>query len=131
MRLYCEEVKKAFKSKRTWIILIMVLMIQVVSIIPDYISFKDKCGSVSKYNEYAEQYNNQISEKFVKQEDIKSMQNEPYIGSNTSIETIFHNQYLAAVCRSISWKETKGEENAPVFWNSIGVNKLIQNLNSY
>lgn len=131
MQLFWEEAKKPFKSKRTLLIMLAILLIQVGSVMPDYFDFKKKCGSVEAYNEYANAYNNQISEKYVKQEDITRMLKDSYIGRDTSKETIFYNQYLAAVCRSLSWKETRGNENAPIFWNSIGINKLVQNLNSF
>ncbi|HAU84065.1 MAG TPA: hypothetical protein DCW90_00595 [Lachnospiraceae bacterium] len=131
MQLFWEEAKKPFKSKRTLLIMLAILLIQIGSVFPDYFDFTKRCGSVEAYNEYANAYNNQISEKYVKKEDITKMLKDSYIGRDTSKETIFYNQYLAAVCRSISWKETKENENVPVFWNSIGINKLVQNLNSF
>ena len=93
MQLFWEEAKKPFKSKRTLLIMLAILLIQVGSVMPDYFDFKKKCGSVEAYNEYANAYNNQISEKYVKQEDITRMLKDSYIGRETSKETIFYNQY--------------------------------------
>ncbi len=128
MRLYIEELKKMLRCRSSWLVMIAILALQVISAISGYQDLQYKCGNVAEYNTYAEQYNGTLILDMVESDDIHKMQMNVYQRPDNTKEAYFYEQYLAAISRAIEYKTQYGDDDAPKYWNSVGINYLVQNL---
>lgn len=128
MLLWIEELKKMLRCRSSWIVMTAILVIQVVTVISCYRDLENKCGNVAEYNAYADQYNGTLMMDMVNPNDIQKMKMDLYQRPNNTKEDFFYEQYLAAISRSVDYNIQYNDGNEPKYWNSIGINNLIQNL---
>lgn len=128
MLLYVEELKKILRCRSSWLVMIAILAIQVVTVISGYKDLESKCGNVPEYNAYADQYNGTLIMEMVDSKDIQKMKIGSYQRPGNTKEDYFYERYLAAISRSIDYKTQHHDGNEPKYWNSSGINNLVQNL---
>ncbi len=128
MLLYVEELKKTLRCRSSWLVMIAILAIQVVTVISCYKDLESKCGNVAEYNAYADQYNGTLILDMVDSNDIQKMKMNSYQRPNNTKEDFFYEQYLAAIVRIMDYKTQYNDGNELKYWNSIGINNLVQNL---
>ena len=130
MKLYKQELKKTLKYKATFFVMGIILLIQLTTAYSGYKELERKCGDVNAYNEFANKYNGELDFSLVDENDIENMKKDSYSRKGNTIEDFFYSQYLAAIVRSQYYKENLGMNDVPKFYNSIGINALIQNITS-
>ncbi len=130
MSLCKEEIRKVLRSRMTIIVILLIMVIQISAIISGYIETGNKCGGMSEYNAYAKNYNGTMDLDIVSDEDIQKMNSDAYHRTGNTKEEFFYEQYLAAVVRSMSYADENDQQNAPRYYNALGINYLVQNLTS-
>ena len=128
MLLYVEELKKMLRCKSSWLVMIAILAIQVGAVFSSYNALETECGNVAEYNTYADQYNGTLMIDMVDSNDIQKMKMDTYQRASNTKEEYFYERYLAAISRSIEYKDHYNDGNEPKYWNCIGINDLVQNI---
>lgn len=128
MLLYVEELKKLLRCKSSWLVLIAIFLLQVVTLVSCYKDMEGKCGNIAEYNAYADKYNGTLIMDMVESDDIQKMQTGCYQRAKNTVEDYFYERYLAAIVNSNDYKAKYNDGNEPLFWNSVGINHLVQNL---
>ncbi len=128
MLLYVQELKKMLRCKSAWLVMIVILTIQVGTVFSTYNDKEAKCGNIAEYNTYADPYNGTLMMDMVDAKDIQKMKMGTYQSADNTKEEYFYMRYLAAISRSIGYKERYNDGNEPKYWNCIGINELVQNV---
>ena len=90
MRLCVEELKKILRCRSSWLVMIAILAIQIVTVYSCYMDMESKCGSVAEYNAYANQYNGTLDMDMVNADDIQKMKIGSYQRPGNTKEDYFY-----------------------------------------
>lgn len=128
MLLYVQELKKVLRCKSSWFVIIAIMVMQVATVFSSYYEKEAQCGNIAEYNTYVAQYNGTLMMDMVDENDIQKMQMGIYQSTGNTKEDYFYERYLAAISRSIKYKDQYNDGNELKYWNCIGINELVQNI---